>query len=71
MTDDLMALYATTHANDDGTFSPAIMVRETLWVEQTHRNKIEEAMLTAAQQHLEVIERGIVRALTDGNYRSA
>jgi hypothetical protein len=42
------SIYAVIHDNEDGTYSPAIMVRDVIWVDCLNRNCNEKKMANFA-----------------------
>lgn len=63
------SIYPAIHSNEDGTYSPAIMVQDVIWVDCVNRNCNEKKMANLAAMHFEYVQSVIRQCLVSKRYK--
>jgi hypothetical protein len=63
------SIYPVIHNNEDGTYSPAIMVQDVIWVDYLNRNCNEKKMANLAATQFEYVQSVIRQCLVGKRYK--
>lgn len=61
-------MYASTVSNEDGTFSPAIVFEQEMWIRKDQKGT-EDAMAALANSTLDDCKASVIAQLLDGKYK--